>query len=338
VLSEPEQLSPDILTSALAGGWGLTAVSLTYLPVGWGSHHWKATGDAGTAWFVTADDLEARRWSGDEAADGTFARLRAALAAAQDLRASGAQFVVAPVPAADGEPLVRVGGQFSLAVYPYVAGQSFSWGGFSSPGQRRAMLDLVVATHAAPAAARRRAAADDFVIQGGDALEAALREGEAGRAQAATCGPYGEPAALLLEQHATAVRRALARYDQLTGQARDRPPGDVLTHGEPHPGNIMLTGDGWRLIDWDTALVAPPERDLWDLDPGDGSFLAGYAAATGLTPRPHLLELYRIRWDLTDIALGVRDFRRPHGDSADDQQAWSILGELLGGLAQRVPG
>ena len=30
----------------------------------------------------------------------------------------------------------------------------------------------------------------------------------------------------------------------------------VLTHGEPHPGNTMRTVDGWRLIDWDTALVA----------------------------------------------------------------------------------
>ena len=37
----------------------------------------------------------------------------------------------------------------------------------------------------------------------------------------------------------------------------------LLTHGEPHPGNAMLAADGWRLVDWDTALVAPLERDLW---------------------------------------------------------------------------
>jgi hypothetical protein len=338
VFSEPDQLSREVLTSALAGGWGIAAVSLAYLPVGFGSHHWKAVDGAGTAWFVTADDLEARQWYGDEPAGGTFARLRSALAAAQDLRAGGAAFVVAPVPARDGEPLVRADKRFSLAVYPLVAGQSFTWGEFSSPEQRRGMFDLIVATHAAPAAARRRAAADDFVIQGRDTLEAALGPGEAGREEAARWGPYGRPAALLISQNAVAVRRALARYDELAAGAGDRPPGYVLTHGEPHPGNIMLTADGWRLIDWDTALLAPPERDLWSLDPGDGSLLADYAAATGVIPRPRLLELYRIRWDLTDIALGVRRFRRPHQGNADDQEEWSILTELLAGLGQSAPG
>jgi spectinomycin phosphotransferase/16S rRNA (guanine(1405)-N(7))-methyltransferase len=334
VLSQPDQLGREVLTSALAGGWGIVAVSLTYLPVGFGSHHWRAVDAAGTAWFVTADDLQARQWYGDEPLGGTFARLRAALAAAQDLRASGAAFVVAPVSARDGAPLVRVDGGFSLAVYPLVEGQSFTWGEFSSPEQRRGVFDLVVATHAAPGAARRRAAADDFVIQARDAVEAALSQGEAGAEEAARWGPYGRPAALLISQNTVAVRRALARYDELAAEAGDRSPGDVLTHGEPHPGNVMLTAEGWRLIDWDTALLAPPERDLWSLDPGDGSLLVDYAAATGVIPRPRLLELYRIRWDLTDIALGVRRFRRPHQGNADDQEEWSILSELLAGLAQ----
>jgi spectinomycin phosphotransferase/16S rRNA (guanine(1405)-N(7))-methyltransferase len=338
VLCEPENLSRDVLTSALAAGWGLAAVSLTYLPVGWGSHHWKAVDDAGTAWFVTADDLGARQWSGGEPADGTFARLRASLAAALDLRATGVEFVLAPVPARDGEPLMRANEQFSLAVYPYVMGESSTWGEFTSPEQRRGMLDLVVATHAAPAAARRRAGADDFVLQARDALEAALSQDGAGREEAARCGPYGRPAALLAEQHAAAVRSALARYDELAAECGDRPPGEVLTHGEPHPGNIMLTGDGWRLIDWDTALVAPPERDLWDLDPGDGSLLAGYTAATGVTLRPRLLELYRIRWDLTDIALGVRRFCQTHRGNAEDDKEWSGLCSLVAGLAEeRAP-
>ena len=66
--------------------------------------------------------------------------------------------------------------------------------------------------------------------------------------------------------------------------------------------------------------MAPPERDLWSLDPGDGSVLAAYAAATGVTPRPGLLELYRVRWDLADVAIDVSRFRRPHEGTAEDDQ------------------
>ena len=73
----------------------------------------------------------------------------------------------------------------------------------------------------------------------------------------------------------------------------------------------MLTGDGWVLIDSDTALIAPPERDLWDLDPGDGSILEAYASATGTSPQPSLLGLYRLRWDLAEIAVNVSRFRPP---------------------------
>jgi spectinomycin phosphotransferase/16S rRNA (guanine(1405)-N(7))-methyltransferase len=91
----------------------------------------------------------------------------------------------------------------------------------------------------------------------------------------------------------------------------------------------MLTSAGWLLIDWDTALVAPPERDLWSLDPGDGSALAAYADATGVTPLAAMLELYRIRWDLADIAVDVSRFRRPHPGSADDDQSWQLLRSLV---------
>ncbi len=34
----------------------------------------------------------------------------------------------------------------------------------------------------------------------------------------------------------------------------------VLTHGEPHPGNTLMTNGGWVVVDWDTTLIA--ERDL----------------------------------------------------------------------------
>ena len=325
MLIPPAGLPEATLLAALERWWGIRAASVQYRPVGWGSHHWVVSGAAGSRWFVTADELENKRLSQAEPLTGGFRRLRAALAAATDLRDCGRTFAVAPVPARDGAPLARVSSQFAVAVYPFVDGQSFGWAEFSSPAHRRAVLDLVAATHTAPPGARRRALADDFRVPHRDALEAACAPG--GNAPAG--GPYTRPAARLIRQHAAPIRRLLARYDHLAAAARARASPAVLTHGEPHPGNTMLTSGGWVLIDWDTALAAPPERDLWSLDPGDGSILDAYAGLTGVTPRAPMLELYRLRWDIADIAIDVSRFRRPHTGSAEDDESFGLLSSLV---------
>ena len=328
MLTPPDGLSEGMLTSALARGWGTDMSSMAYRAVGFGSHHWEAVDAAGARWFVTVDELETKQRSLGEPLAAAFGRLRASLSAARDLRDCGAGFVVAPVPARDGEPLVRLSDRLTVALYPFVDGRSFTWGEFNSPAQRRGMLDLIVAVHAAPAAARRHAGQDDFAILHRDELELALDSGR-DAADVPDCGPYAWPTARLLAEHAVGVRRTLARYDELAAAARSGTVRPVLTHGEPHPGNTMLTADGWVLIDWDTVLVAPPERDLWSLDPGDGSVLRRYAEATGVTPRPAMLELYRIGWDLADIAITVSRFRRPHPGNEDDEKSWRGLPPLI---------
>ncbi len=125
------------------------------------------------------------------------------------------------------------------------------------------------------------------------------------------------------------IQRLLARNDRLVTRARTQPSRTVLTHGEPHPGNTMLTDEGWVLIDWDTALAAPPERDLWSLDPGDGSILDAYAGLTGVIPQPTMLDLYRLRWDITDIAIDVSRFRRAHTGNAEDDKSFELLTSLV---------
>lgn len=106
----------------------------------------------------------------------------------------------------------------------------------------------------------------------------------------ARCWSGWRRTSLLVRRNAAPIRQLLARYDGLVARARQRPGRAVLTHGEPHPGNTMLTPGGWVLIDWDTALVAQPERDLWLIDPGDGTMLDAYASATGVSPMPDLVE------------------------------------------------
>lgn len=314
-----------MLASVLVDGWGVAAGSMDYRPIGFGSHHWEVTGVGGGRWFLTVDELDVKRHSRHEPREAALGRLRAAFAAAGALRDRGRAFVVAPIATRDGKPLARAGDRYAAALYPFVEGESFSWGEFSSPAHRLAVLDLVVAVHTAPLEVARLALADDFTVPHRDELEAALDPG----GEAEDCGPYARPTSALLRDHAAAVRRLLVRYGELVETARAERGRAVLTHGEPHPGNTMLTADGWRLIDWDTALLAPPERDLWSLDPGDRSIVDAYAAGTGVTPMPAMLELYRIRWDIADIAVDVSRFRRRHTGSADDDETWRILRRLV---------
>ncbi len=89
-------------------------------------------------------------------------------------------------------------------------------------------------------------------------------------------GPYAERARQLLLAHAADLEKLTAAYDVLAARIAARPERFVVTHGEPHAGNVMLTPDGLVLIDWDTARLAPPERDLWTLAEADESLLDRY--------------------------------------------------------------
>jgi hypothetical protein len=323
VLTVPGDLNESALTPALRGGWTIDVASMSYLPIGWGSHHWDVHDRDGMRWFVTVDELENKRVSSVESVADGFARLLASLQTAVALRNLGCEFVVAPAPTRDGEPAVRVGERFAIAVYPFVDGRCGEWGEWTA-AMRSGALGMVARVHTAPQQARQQAFDEDFRVPFRDLLEAACACWEP-----AECGPYAVPAARLLREHADPLRRWLNRYDGLVAVARARPERYVLTHGEPHPGNVMQTDDGWRLIDWDTALVAPPERDLWHLASGDGTVPGAYASATGITPLPELIELYRLGWDVKDTAADAAWLFRPHSDSADAVKTWKLLNMLV---------
>lgn len=89
VREKPAGLAESDLVTALRSGWGIETVTIDYLPVGAGSYHWSVTEPSGRSWFVKVD-----RDDPD---------LRRSLATALALHRAGLDFVVAPVPALDGE-------------------------------------------------------------------------------------------------------------------------------------------------------------------------------------------------------------------------------------------
>jgi spectinomycin phosphotransferase len=104
-------------------------------------------------------------------------------------------------------------------------------------------------------------------------------------------------------------------YEALAARAALSPEEYVVTHGEPHGGNLCDTGAGLRLVDWDTVALAAPERDLWMLGDDVGN--------------AERLALYRMRWRLDDVASYTAQLRSPHAGTVDDELALRYLGGYL---------
>jgi hypothetical protein len=324
VLTPPDALDDGQLEEALRRGWGLSVTDLTYVPAGFGSFHWTAVADR-VRWFVTVDDLDTKRGDGPNPRDDARRRLSAALSTARELRDGGMSFVVAPLRTQDDAILHASGNRFAVALYPHVDGEAHSWGAYPTRRDRLAVLDLIAVVHAAPERMRRVALVDDHVIPDRSDLVAAMSDLD----EPWAAGPFAEPARKLLATHVDRLGVILRRYDRLAAEVAGRPERLVLTHGEPHRGNTITTADGVVLIDWDTTLVAPPERDLWSLADEDARVLDDYRQRTGNTPDVESLTLYRLWWDLAEISGYLSLFRSPHRETEDTRLAWdSFVGYL----------
>jgi spectinomycin phosphotransferase len=152
-------------------------------------------------------------------------------------------------------------------------------------------------------------------------------------------GPFAEPARALVAARAPDVYRLVETFDQLAEEVRAAGPTPVITHGEPHPANVVRAGGRLLLVDWDTVGLAPPERDLWMLDAAGGDEVARYVEASGRRIDGAALRLYRLRWLLDDIAIFLGVLRSPHRRTADTEHAWlgltrSLEPEALGRTAR----
>ena len=287
--SQPHDLIDDAVATAVSQGWDVPATAASYLPVGYGSHHWAVEDAGGGLWFASVDvvPLDDR--------DGGVIRLTAALGVAVAARDSGLSFVVAPLRTRDG------------ALLRHPASCDITWGPVG---------------------------VETFAVQGRDRLEAAL----AGVGHQQWQGRYGEHLRRLLARHTDDVDLAFRRHDELMAGAGSQTDRFVLTHGEPHPGNVIRTPEGPVLVDWDTALLGPPERDVWLLDTRTGEQASDeYTALTGRALRSELLSGYQLGWWLADVAVFVELLRHATEETADTAWSWEALDGTLHALVSPPP-
>ena len=315
------------LVARLAADWSIHADDIRYAPKGAGSYHWIAHAHGQAQHFVTVDDLDTKPWIA-YARDPAFDGLEVAYETAWRLQHSvGLAFVVGPVRSRDDAAVVRLSDRYTMTVFPFIEGVAGAWGAPLLREGRSALLHDLARLHLAmgeldPALLRRTLDLPERPM-----LTAAMQAVD----EPWHGGPMSEPARQALADHADDVNRWLAELDTLASHVQAGGRGSVLTHGEPHPGNLIHTPDGPRLIDWDTVALAPPERDLWMLDDGAPAVFAQYEADTGRPVDDAAICFYRLAWTLSDIASFADMFRSPHEHTRWLDQKWDGFQRLLDG-------
>jgi spectinomycin phosphotransferase len=310
----PDGLDTRAVVGALREGWGVDADVAEYAAVGGGSYHWQVAGG-----FVTVDHLGQKAWLGDTH-DAAFEGLRDAFDTAVALKEGGLDFVVAPIPSRNGESLRRIDSRYSIALFPLVAGEAGEFGYFEDdPDGRRAVVEMLARLHGSPVATSIRTTG--FDLPGRRHLEEALRDAD----EPWTGGPLSEPARAAVGESASVLTELLALADRLCAEAKARAGGWVVTHGEPHAGNVMRPDAHHVLVDWDTVALGPRERDLWMLAAGGMDAAELYARASGTQPDPAALDFFRLTWDLKDLAEYLNVFRSPHEENEDTLTQYGAL-------------
>ncbi|QNN53261.1 phosphotransferase family protein [Nocardioides mesophilus] len=315
----PDDLDEADLLHVVRREWDPEVDRLEHLPIGFGAHHWAASVHGRRRLFVTFDRLGGRH------SRHSRQSLERAYASACALSAAGLEFVLGPLTSHSGTITVSVPGG-ALSVGPWITGRSGDET-LAAAAELRQTADLLSRLHRSPAPGGipvwRPLLDASFPDQLDRALSAPWRT-----------GPFGEPAREALSEHATRVRGWTARYVALAGRALVEQENWVPTHGEPHPGNHLVTGTRRYLVDWESLKLAPRERDLDGLVASEVEWQTAYGA---VQPDPRMLELFDLEWRLDEISQYATWFSRRHRGTESDAVAFEGLVEELARPDRRQP-
>lgn len=283
----PPDVDDDAVLSVVRESWLPDVDAVEHLPVGFGAWHWRASYAGEPRLFVTLDVLGVHH---------TADTLEATYAATAAL-ADGLDLVVASLPGSDGRYTSPLAGG-ALSATPWVDGER-------PDGSATAGLLAHLHATAAPSSLPRW-----HPLVGPD-----LPDGLATRTRTPwTAGPHGEDARSLLVDHLDDLGGWVADYLRLA--ASTDPATWVVTHGEPHVRNQLATDRGVVLVDWESARLAPAERDLRWLEPPTGD--------------PDLLRMFELEWRLDEVSQYAAWFEQPHTGTESDRVALGGLRSALG--------
>ncbi len=171
----------------------------------------------------------------------------------------GVPHIVTPLTTRDGQVWAHING-FHLSVYPFIAGQDGHDAGLSDAqwiefGQ---MLKCIHMAVLAPKIAER-IPKESFSRQ----WRKQVRQFQQQIAETTFDDPVSAALADLLKRQRPIVDTLVRRAERLGAALQTNLPPFVLCHGDIHAWNMLIQPDGiFYVVDWDTIILAPKERDL----------------------------------------------------------------------------
>jgi Ser/Thr protein kinase RdoA (MazF antagonist) len=143
----------------------------------------------------------------------------------------------------------------------------------------------------------------------------------------------------LLDQNRELLCQATDELRRLRDRVRFGPIRYAITHGDLTLGNFMLDEDGhFHVVDWNSALLAPVERDLvFFSEAGAEAFLSGYARTATLEHvNIDMLSFFAYRWCLDGIAFFANRILTEQDTSVRTEDDLGVLHTFLPFDAKKI--
>lgn len=249
---EKPNIANKTIISCLHGTFGLEIAQLNFLPIGADQHTavYRAIDKNSTAYFI-------------KLRSGHFEETT--ITVPKYLYDEGMKYVVPPIATKTGQLWVDVA-DYKLAVFPFVDGYN-GYEGDLKDDHWIAFGRALYALHSTRLPANlaspiHRETFSDYW----------RKHAQGFMAQTTFIDDIASELGAFLKQKESTIHELLNQAEKLAAALKAQSEPFVLCHADSHAGNVLIDAQGdFYIVDWDTLILAPKERDLMYV--GGGQFL-----------------------------------------------------------------
>nr|BBH86502.1 hypothetical protein KTC_12530 [Thermosporothrix sp. COM3] len=294
-MKQPLPEGNELIRSILREYWQLEPIDLHFIPIGDSAYSYRVEADSTTYLKI----VDRRTATGRRTAE----RMQFSLPLQRTIASMHLEALDAPLPLPTTSGTLQADtGPLLFALYTFIPGETLA---NAYPMSRELVGQIgraLAQLHTVRPPEGLHVPPDDLTAP----FDQELRENLAALDAITTASPpFLQQLRALVEPRRTQIDAFLEQSDAYAEKARQKPTHRVLCHGDPWGGNIIRTSSQrLTFLDWEAAIIAPPERDAYlysgFIKPDFSAFAAAYEAPFQWNMA--LLAYYTYRLQLRNLA------------------------------------